>query len=93
MTGTTSELASIYQAWLADVRDAVASALRQGQSDGSVKPDLDAHHAAQAAVDATTGLVFRWCLSPDQVDLEELRRPARGSYWEPDRPGKSHRYT
>ncbi|EJZ06614.1 TetR family transcriptional regulator C-terminal domain-containing protein [Mycolicibacterium vaccae] len=77
MTGTTSELASIYQAWLADVRDAVASALRQGQSDGSVKPDLDAHHAAQAAVDATTGLVFRWCLSPDQVDLEvELRASA-----------------
>jgi hypothetical protein len=64
------ELAAIYHAWLVQAREAVALALRQGQSDGSVKPDIDARQSAQAAVDATTGPVFRWCLSPEQVDLE-----------------------
>ena len=70
VVGTSSELAAIYHAWLVQAREAVTLALRQGQSDGSVKPDIDAHQSAQAAVDATTGLVFRWCLSPEQVDLE-----------------------
>jgi AcrR family transcriptional regulator len=70
VVGTSSELAAIYQAWLANAREAVASALQQGQSDGTVKPGLDAHRTAQAAVDATTGLVFRWCLNPDQISLE-----------------------
>ncbi|MGE2737477.1 TetR/AcrR family transcriptional regulator [Mycolicibacterium vaccae] len=74
VAGAHSELGAIYHSWLLDARDAVTLALQQGQNDGSVKRSLDAHHAAQAAVDATTGLVFRWCLSPNEVDLEaELR--------------------
>lgn len=70
VVGTSSDLGEIYRAWFVDAQRAVTQALRQGQSDGSVKRDLDSHQAAQLAVDTTTGLVFRWCLSPDQVDLE-----------------------
>lgn len=72
--GTSNELAETYQDWLTEVKGAGAQALRLGQADGSVDPVLDVDRVAQAGVDATTGLVFRWCLSPEIVDLAaELR--------------------
>ena len=74
VAGTRSEIGDIFHTWIATARDAVERALADGQRDGSVRPDLDAARAAQAAVDATTGLTYRWCQEPDSTDLAlELR--------------------
>lgn len=67
VAGTSSKLNDIFEQWAEAAREAVRRALADGQKDGSVRADLDAAQAARVAVDATTGLTFRWCQDPDSV--------------------------
>ncbi|UVO11975.1 TetR/AcrR family transcriptional regulator [Mycobacterium sp. SVM_VP21] len=74
VAGTSSDLNEVFEQWIDAARDAVERALVDGQRDGSVRADLDAARAAQVAVDATTGMTFRWCRDPDNVSLDrEIR--------------------
>lgn len=72
ITGTDSELNGIFRRWVQASLTAVENALRRGQSDGSVRTDIDPADAARVAVDATTGVVYRWCRDPhlNALDVE-----------------------
>lgn len=65
--------------WVADWFDryvaATAARLRAGQSDGSVRVDVDADEEAQWMFDGGVGMAFRWLIDPEKTDITtELRR-------------------
>ena len=55
--------------WLARFEAQTLEAMRAGQTDGSVRPDLDPELETRALMDLMTGPVFRWTLDAERTDL------------------------
>jgi AcrR family transcriptional regulator len=64
-----SSLRNWYTTWLGAYEAQMAVHLREGQRDGTVRPDLDPETEAAHFVLTGLGLIFRWSLSPDSYDL------------------------
>lgn len=61
--GPISDLAPWMREWLLEYQSRVAGALRRGQSDGSVRPDLDVDSEARSLITYGAGLGFMWTLA------------------------------
>ena len=72
--GPIESLGPWLRAWLADYRAGAAEALRLGQKDGSVRPDLDPEIEADRIMSHGLGLAFRWTLEPEKVDFANSLR-------------------
>jgi AcrR family transcriptional regulator len=74
-TGPMPELAAWFRAALGRQRDGIASALRRGKRDGSVRSDLNVNLAARQFSTYLLGTCLQWSLDPDFIDLQhELPR-------------------
>jgi AcrR family transcriptional regulator len=69
-TGAIPELAEWFKAAVIRYRESVASALRQGQSDGSVRKELDPEAAARHLLAYIFGGGLQWSLDPELFDLQ-----------------------
>jgi AcrR family transcriptional regulator len=67
--GPISELAPWMRDWLQEYQTRVAAALRRGQSDGSVRQDLDPESEARSVVTYGAGLGFMWTLASTTADF------------------------
>lgn len=68
-TGPIAELADWMNDALRRYRSTLADALRRGQDDGSVRPDLDPEHAARQFTTHVLGCGLQWTLDPGFMDL------------------------
>jgi AcrR family transcriptional regulator len=67
--GPISDLAPWMRDWLQEYQTRVAAALRRGQSDGSVRGNLDPDSEARNVVTYGAGLGFMWTLAPGTEDF------------------------
>ncbi len=67
--GPISDLAPWMRDWLQEYQSRVAGAMRQGQSDGSVRQNLDPDFEARNLVVYGAGLGFMWTLAPHAEDF------------------------
>jgi len=67
--GPISDLAPWMRDWLREYRGRVAAAMRQGQTDGSIREDIDPDFEARNLVIYGAGLGFMWTLAPHTEDF------------------------
>jgi AcrR family transcriptional regulator len=72
-----ASLRAWYTTWLAEYERQMAHQLRLGQTDGSVRAEIDPELEAGQFILTGLGLIFRWTLSQEQYDLGEQFRQWR----------------
>ncbi|HEY1967672.1 MAG TPA: TetR/AcrR family transcriptional regulator [Pseudonocardia sp.] len=58
--------------WLGRYEATTANAIKTGIADGSIRPDIDPHHEAEAFIASGLGYAFRWMATAEAIDYPAL---------------------